>query len=83
VATRKQTSIADFEKALAELEKIVERMERGDQTLDQSLKDFERGMELSRTCRKVLDEAEQRVEKLIERHGELTSEPMSPDQVDE
>jgi len=60
----------DFEKSLAELEKIVQRMERGEQPLEQTLKDFERGMALSEQCRKRLDAAQQRVEKLVARHAE-------------
>ncbi len=59
----------DFEKSLAELEKIVRRMEQGEQSLEQTLKDFERGMVLSEQCRKSLDAARQRVEKLVARHG--------------
>ncbi|MEA3292726.1 MAG: exodeoxyribonuclease VII small subunit [Pseudomonadota bacterium] len=75
----KKTEQPDFEKSLAELEKIVERMERGEQTLEQSLADFERGMELSRACQKSLDEAEQRVEKLVKKHGGYTLEPLAND----
>ena len=43
----KKNQPPDFEKSLAELEKIVQRMERGEQSLEQTLKDFERGMVLS------------------------------------
>ena len=66
----------DFEKSLAELENIVERMERGDQTLEQTMKDFERGMHLSENCRKSLDVAQQKVEQLVKRHGEYTLQPI-------
>lgn len=51
----------DFEKALAELEQLVETMERGELTLEESLKQFERGVTLTRACRKALAEAEQKV----------------------
>jgi len=67
----------DFEKSLAELEKIVRRMEQGEQSLEQTLKDFERGMVLSEQCRKRLDAAQQRVEKLVARHGEYRLEPVA------
>ena len=67
-STRKTTS-SDFEKSLFELEKIVDRMEKGDQTLDETMKDFERGMVLSEQCQKSLDEAQQKVEKLVKKHG--------------
>ena len=43
----------DFEKSLLELEKIVDRMEQGEQSLDDTMKDFERGMQLSQQCQKV------------------------------
>ena len=65
-----QNPSPDFEKSLAELEKIVQRMERGEQSLEQTLKDFERGMVLSEQCRKSLETARQRVEKLVAKHGE-------------
>lgn len=59
----------DFEQALGELEQLVERMERGDLSLEQSLKDFERGIALTRTCQKALEEAEQKVRILVEKGG--------------
>lgn len=63
-----------FEASIQELEKIVERMENGEQTLEQSLEDFERGVTLSKTCQDILKNAEQRVEILIKEHGELKTE---------
>ena len=51
-----------FESALAELEQLVEKMEGGDLTLEESLKSFEQGVALTRLCQKALDEAEQKVE---------------------
>ena len=51
----------DFEKALAELEQLVETMEKGELTLEESLKHFERGVTLTRACQKALTEAEQKV----------------------
>ena len=72
----KKSTPADFEKSLSELEKIVEKMERGDQSLDQTLKDFERGMILSETCQKSLDQAQLKVEKLVKKHGGYELEPM-------
>lgn len=52
----------DFESALRELEELVERMEQGDLSLEQSLKDFERGVALTRACQQALQEAEQKVQ---------------------
>ncbi|QGT77872.1 exodeoxyribonuclease VII small subunit [Guyparkeria halophila] len=55
------SAITRYEQALAELEQIVARLETGEQSLEQSLKDYERGVELERQCQRVLDEAERRV----------------------
>jgi len=63
------TSAPDLEKSLAELEKIVERLEAGDLTLDDSLKQFERGVALTRQCQTALRSAEQKVEILLRKSG--------------
>jgi exodeoxyribonuclease VII small subunit len=68
------TSIKDFEGAIAELESIVRRLEEGDQPLEQSLALYERGVQLSRFCHARLEEAERRIEILTER-GELKPAP--------
>ncbi|WP_455223369.1 exodeoxyribonuclease VII small subunit [Kaarinaea lacus] len=62
--TRKSTN---FEAAIAELEALVEEMEQGDISLEESLKKFERGIELTRTCQQALQEAEQKVQMLVEK----------------
>lgn len=67
---------SDFEAALAELAALVERMEKGDLSLDDSLKTFERGIALTRTCQEALQNAELRVRKLT---AEGTLEPMDID----
>lgn len=59
----------DLEKSLAELEAIVEQLESGELPLDTSLKEFERGVRLSRECQGALKDAEQRVQVLM--GGEL------------
>lgn len=74
---KKSITTPNFEAALAELEKIVEKMESGEQTLEESLKSFQRGIELTRTCQQGLREAEQRVEKLIQKNKEFVAEPLS------
>jgi exodeoxyribonuclease VII small subunit len=56
----------DLEKALSELEEIVEQLESGDMPLEKSLKQFERGVRLSRECQSALKDAEQRVQILME-----------------
>jgi exodeoxyribonuclease VII small subunit len=65
----------DFEQALAELETLVERLERGDLPLDEALKLFERGVALTRHCQSSLQSAQQRVEILLKRGGEAQPEP--------
>lgn len=70
----------DFEKSLEELEQLVERMEHGDLTLEDSLKDFERGIELTRACQKALQDAEQKVQQLVE-NGD--GKPLKPFENDE
>ncbi len=67
-----------FEQAQAELENIVERMERGEQQLEQSLSDFERGVALMNHCHHLLKDAEQKVEVLVkDNDGLFSSEPFS------
>jgi len=56
----------NFETALQEFEKLVERMEAGDMDLEEALRSYERGMELGRICQSALDEAEQRIEVLTQ-----------------
>ncbi len=73
---KKSGTTPNFESALAELEKIVEKMESGEQSLEESLKSFQRGIELTRACQQGLKEAEQRVEKLVQKNGELATEPL-------
>jgi exodeoxyribonuclease VII small subunit len=58
---RKQKTPA-FEEALKELESLVETLEQGDQSLEESLKSFERGVSLTRLCQEALKEAEQKVQ---------------------
>jgi len=70
-----KSSDLDFEAAIKELESLVERMEHGDQSLEQSLKDFERGVELTRTCQKALKQAEQKVQLLLEQSGQAELTP--------
>ena len=76
---RTKTSPPSFEQSLTELESLVERLEKGDQPLEESLKDFERGIELTRGCQKALAEAEQKVRILTEKGGEPELEPFPGD----
>lgn len=61
-----------FEQSLEKLEKLVERMEQGDLSLEESLKTFEEGIKLTRECQQALAQAEQKVKMLIEKNGNLS-----------
>lgn len=65
------SAVADFERSLDELEQLVQRMEKGDLTLDDSLQAYERGVVLYRHCQTALEQAELRVR--------LLSDPLEPD----
>ena len=68
------STIKDFEAAIAELETIVKKLEEGDLPLETSLQLYERGVQLSRFCHAQLEQAEKRIEILNER-GQLTPAP--------
>lgn len=65
----------NFEKALNELESVIEKMESGQLSLEDSLQGFEDGLKLARRCQTSLKDAEQKVQVLIEQNGELRSQP--------
>lgn len=67
---RKTNKEPDFEAALTELEELVETLEQGDISLEESLKLFERGVTLTRQCQTSLKDAEQKVTILLEKSGE-------------
>ena len=69
----------DFEASLKELEGLVERMEEGELSLEESLKSYERGIELSRACQKSLDNAEQRIQILSEKDAAEETQDFQPD----
>lgn len=66
----------DFEGALQELESLVERMEAGALTLEESMQAFERGIHLTRECQTMLSKAEQKVNRLVEQQGEAALKPL-------
>lgn len=66
-----------FEDSLKQLEDLVERLESGEISLEESLQDFERGVALVSTLRERLDQAQQRVDKIVEQEGgETAAQPM-------
>jgi len=68
--TKKAEQLPDFEAALTELENLVDLMETGDITLEESLAHFERGIKLTRQCQQALKQAEQKVRILMQENGE-------------
>ncbi|HWN38118.1 MAG TPA: exodeoxyribonuclease VII small subunit [Gammaproteobacteria bacterium] len=72
-ATEKSNDLSGLEKSLEELEALVVRLESGDLPLEQALKEFERGVKLTRQCQAALTEAEQKVEILLKKTA--TAEP--------
>jgi exodeoxyribonuclease VII small subunit len=67
--------IQTFEACFEELERVVKELESGDLPLERSLELFEKGVALSETCRKQLEDAETRIEILMRREGKLQAEP--------
>lgn len=72
---KKRTESPSFEESLSELEALVERMEGGEMTLEESLGAFERGIALTRTCQQALQAAEQKVEILTRNDPDAETEP--------
>ena len=72
------SQIAGFEKSLDELEQLVSRMEQGELSLDDSLKSFERGIALYRSCQNALEQAELRVKQLLDPSAPESAIPFDP-----
>ena len=73
MAKPRSVPAGEFEQAMAELEALVAKLERGDLPLEESLAAFERGVALTRTCQTALAAAEQKVE-MLSRTGDGDSE---------
>ncbi|MGV6818057.1 MAG: exodeoxyribonuclease VII small subunit [Thiotrichales bacterium] len=76
---RKNPAAMKFEQALSELEKIVEKMESEDLPLEEAIKYYETGTQLSRQCQTLLDEAEQKIAILSsaeQADSEVTTDPL-------
>ncbi len=72
--------MSSFEQSLKKLENIVDKLEKGELTLEESLKLFEEGVGLSAACKKELEAAEGKVQMLIkQRDGSLKTEPFPPE----
>lgn len=77
--SQKKLQIQDFEQSMRELEELVERLEQGDLPLEEALKQFERGVALTRACQSALKAAEQKVEILMK----ASNTPGVPDEIEE
>jgi len=76
--------MAGFEDDLKKLENVVERLERGDLTLDESVKLFEEGMKLSNACKAELDKAEGRIQILVQgKRGTMQVAEMKTEEEDQ
>ena len=75
---RKKTAV-DFEQSLGALQTLVERLESGDLSLEDSLSAFEQGVTLTRECQQALTQAEQKVSPLLEQDGQLVTAPFADD----
>ncbi|MBT8063335.1 MAG: exodeoxyribonuclease VII small subunit [Gammaproteobacteria bacterium] len=69
----------NFEKALADLETLVEEMEKGELSLEESLKRFEKGIGLTTECQQALQKAELKVQELVEKNGKLLEKDFNLD----
>lgn len=73
------SAVAGFERSLDELEGLVQRLEKGDLSLDESLKAYERGIALFRNCQSALDHAELRVRLLSDPEDPDSAQPFASD----
>jgi exodeoxyribonuclease VII small subunit len=78
MSTAADNSLAGLEKSLEELEALVTKLEGGDLSLEQALKEFERGMQLTRRCQSALTEAEQKIEILLKKSEQAEPSPFTP-----
>ena len=70
-----------FEESIRKLETIVDELEKGEFSLEESLKKFEEGLTLGRDCRKFLDSAETKIRQLVEEKGGSLVEKDAPDEL--
>jgi len=77
--TEKDINSPSFEEALTELESLVETLEHGELSLEESLKTFERGVKLTRTCQDALKQAEQKIQILSGKESGEALEPFNHD----
>ena len=66
----------NFEQNMEELEKIVQELEKGNLNLDESIKKFEQGMQISKKCNQFLEEAEKKITVLIQDNDKMVEEDL-------
>lgn len=81
--TKKQDKLPDLEESLTEITQLIDKMEHGELTLEQSLAHFERGVTLVKHCQKVLVDAEQKVQILIQNNNQETLTPYRDEEDDD
>jgi len=77
------TNDLDFESALEKLQKIVEELEKGGLSLDQTLKEFNQGMQLLKFCNQKLDKAENKIELMLKENNEFKKEVPFDSEIEE
>lgn len=70
----------NFEKAMEDLEKIAGELEKGDLSLEESLSKFEEGMQLSKKCNEIIENAEKKITILLDENGKLKEENFIPEE---
>jgi exodeoxyribonuclease VII small subunit len=78
VTEKQSPAPPDFERALGDLEAAVDRLEHGELSLEDALKQFERGVALAHDCQAALKQAEQKVEILLQKSATAAPEPFEP-----
>ena len=78
MAKSSSTKPNNFEKSLADLEAVVEKLEGGELSLDDSLVQFQRGIELSKQCQEALDQAQLKVDTLLNPDEPESAQPFEP-----
>jgi exodeoxyribonuclease VII small subunit len=81
VARKTTTKAIDFEKSLKQLEILVDTLEKGDQSLEDSLKNFEQGVKLTRECRQALQSAEQKISVLSKQDKDWVEKDLDADEL--
>lgn len=74
-----KNTVRHFEENLLELDNIVNQLESNQLSLEDALKAFEKGIQLSQSCQKVLTDAEQKVQILLKQQGNESLEPFNPE----